>query len=243
MSTAISCHGTEPELRRVQISSIRLDGNTQHRSAVDPAVVADYTDLILSGVIFPPIRVWWDGSDFWLSDGFQRVEASNRARLSEIDALIMHGTLSDARWDSYAANAVHGVRRNTEETQRVIRLAIAHPNAAQLSNVQLAKHLHLSEATLRRWRNKLASPPDDDQVRLVRRGSTTYRLATTKIGRNAAARHSKSTGQLRVGLKIMKQQGSSKTQRVLNALGNWMFGCATNTDCLNAIERVLREEN
>lgn len=52
---------------------IRRDGGTQGRITVDAQTVADYAALMLEGVEFPPVRAWCDGTNYWLSDGFQRL--------------------------------------------------------------------------------------------------------------------------------------------------------------------------
>ena len=177
---------TQSDVQILLISAIRRDGQTQHRVAIDPSIIAEYASLMREGVSFPPVRVWWDGSDYWLSDGFQRVSAAEIAGRTQIAAKVLHGTLSDAQWDSYAANAAHGSRHSWAETQIVIRLALKHSNSAAMSNVQIAKHLHLSEATVRRGRKTLSSSPDEDSGRIVTRGKATYLLTTTKIGKTAA---------------------------------------------------------
>jgi transposase-like protein len=240
MSTSASA-ASEPETSMVPISSIRQDGQTQHRILIDPAIVSEYADLMRAGVVFPPIRVWGDGNHLWLSDGFQRIAAGKEAGFTEIPAQVFHGTLNDARWDSYAVNATHGMRRTPEETKRTVRLAIEHPNASHLSNVELAKHLHLPEATLRRWRKKLSSSTAEDAVRTVTRGKVTYQLKTSDIGKNPSARNDKPRRHLRVEIETMKEAASPKVRRLLNIVGNWAFGSATHSDCLDALERVLRE--
>jgi hypothetical protein len=53
------------------------------------------------GTTFPPIRVWWDGSSYWLSDGFQRLAAAKQAGITEITCKIPEGSLTEAQWDSY----------------------------------------------------------------------------------------------------------------------------------------------
>jgi len=225
----------------VPIASIRRDGQTQHRTSINPRVVAEYAELMRAGDIFPPIRIWWDDADFWLSDGFQRVAAAEQAGFTEILAEVRRGSQDDAKWDSYAANSTHGMRRTAEETRRVIRLTLAHANATHLSNVELAKHLHLSEATLRRWRKKLSSSHDEDAVRVVKRGKSTYQLVTKQIGAAVRARHDKSVTTLRAGMATMKGRCSPKARRLLNIVDNWAFGGATDAECLDAIERLLRE--
>jgi transposase-like protein len=221
------------------ISSIRKDGETQHRTATDLALVSTYSDLLQEGTVFPPITVWWDGSYYWLTDGFHRIAAASRAGFTEIMAEVKTGSLADAQWDSYSANYCHGLRWSAPEVQRVIELALAHPNASQRSNVEIAKHLHISENTVRRWRKKLTSPYGEDETRIVTRGCSTYPIATKRIGRSRSARRFKSRQDIRQDLNMMKDKGSPRAQRLLVIIGNWALGCSTPMECLDAIERLV----
>jgi hypothetical protein len=224
------------------ISEIRKDGDTQHRTAIDPRIVEEYAALMLDGVVFPPVTVWYDGTNYWLTDGFQRVAAAERSGLANIKAEIRQGTLQDAQWDSYRANATHGLRRTMLETQNVIQRALQHPNSDQLSNVQLAKHLNLPEATLRRYRGKLSSSSDEDAVRVVTRGHRTYVIKTRRIGKkHKKPVPEKSLRSLRQDLGEMRVKGSPNAQRLLNIFGNWAFGRANSSACLDAIEIAIRE--
>ena len=60
------------------LSFIRCDGGTQPREAINDAVVSEYAERIAEGDSFPPVTVYYDGSDYWLADGFHRVAASMR---------------------------------------------------------------------------------------------------------------------------------------------------------------------
>lgn len=233
--------GPRPDstIRSLPISSIRKDGETQHRAAIDLTLVSTYSDLLEEGTIFPPITVWWDGSYYWLTDGFHRTAAAERAGLTEITAEVRTGSLGDAQWDSYSANHCHGLRWSTEEVQRVIELALAHPNASHQSNVQIAKHLHISENTVRRWRKKLSSPRGEDSTRIVTRGASTYLIATKKIGHSRSARRVKSRQDIRQDLEMMKDKGSPTVRRLLAIIGNWALGRSTPMECLDAIERIV----
>ena len=92
---------------------------------------------------------------------------------------------------SCASNSTHGERRNPDETERVIRLVLQHPKFSKIGNVDIAKHLHVTEATIRRWRKQLSSSRDEDSVRVVTRKGTTYALATGNIGKNKGALRTK----------------------------------------------------
>ena len=168
-------------LRRLRIAQIRRDGDTQSRVVVDPRAVKEYAVLMQAGVEFPPVRVWFDGSAYWLADGFQRVAAAESIGRKSFPAEIHDGTLREAQWDSYGANSTHGARRTKPDTELAIRRALSHPNATHLSNVAIAKHLGMAEATVRRWRRR-SSSDDEDGVRVANRHGREYTIRTTLIG-------------------------------------------------------------
>src|ERR1700722_5925917 len=61
--------GSKTILTRItflDIGKIQTDAGTQGRVAIDPVVVQEYSELMASGVEFPPVRVWTDGSNYWL---------------------------------------------------------------------------------------------------------------------------------------------------------------------------------
>src|SRR5262245_22985512 len=72
-------------LRFLAIQQIRRDGGTQSRAALNEETITDYADAmedllrIPNGLSqFPPLIVFYDGTDYWLADGFHRVEAYER---------------------------------------------------------------------------------------------------------------------------------------------------------------------
>jgi hypothetical protein len=229
-----------PVVRPIPVASIRMDGGAQHRIAPDPNIVKEYAELMQTGVQFPPISVRYDGRDHWLSDGFQRIAAAKLAEFLEIRAEVRPGTREDAQWDSYAANATHGLRRTATETEKVIQLALQHPNAAEISNVQIAKHLHIPESTVRYWRKKLSSQTcEDSAVRTVTRGHTSSELNTTNLGKRTGGR-AKRRRDLRSDLATAKERSSPTVRVLLNIIEHWVLSPKCDSaELLNAIEGFL----
>lgn len=205
-----------------------------------PRLVASYAELMAQGVTLPPVRVWFDGTNYWLTDGFHRVAAAERIGCRHISAEVRCGSLGEARWDSFQANSAHGARRSPAETRKVIQAALQHPNAARLSNIEIARHLNIAEATLRRWRKIISPESCGDAIRLVTRGNSTYLLKISRIGKKRRER-AKSLGDIRIGMEQMKVQASPDARRLLNIFDNWALGRAHPASCLNAIETAIRE--
>jgi hypothetical protein len=236
---AAAASSPRPEIRLVPISFIRRDGDAQHRIAPDPNVVTRYAESMRAGEEFPPIPVRFDGADYWPSDGFSRLGARELNGCSDILAAVQPGTKEDAQWDSYSANATHGLRRTEAETERVIECALQHPNATAMSNVEIAKHLHISEPTVRRWREKLSSSCDEDSFREVIRNGVRYRQNTKNIGRNSCRRRAVSRRTLRCDLETMKQESAEVTCVLWTVIEKWVDGYCGASECVRAVERFL----
>ena len=63
----------------IPLSKIRIDGDTQPRLEVLPEIVDVYRRQMRKGADFPPVEVVFDGSDYWLCDGFHRYKAARLA--------------------------------------------------------------------------------------------------------------------------------------------------------------------
>lgn len=105
---------------RLHAAHLRLDGGTQTRAEIDLTVAADYADKMRDGAPFPPVVAFYDGSAYWLADGFHRVTAAKSAGLSELEADVRQGTRRDAILFSVGANAAHGLRRTNADKRRAV---------------------------------------------------------------------------------------------------------------------------
>lgn len=166
----------------IPIASIRLDGGTQPRSAIDFETVFDYMDAMGAGAKFPPVVVFYDGANYWLADGFHRVKAVDQGGSDEIVCDLRQGTQQDAQWYSFGANKTNGLRRTNDDKHRAVRAALLHPNGAQLSNRQISAHVGVDEGTVRNWRDKLTAEIPQSPKRKGRDGRT---INVTNIGKSA----------------------------------------------------------
>jgi len=196
-----------------------------------------------AGTEFPPVRTWFDGDNYWLSDGFQRVAATELTGVTIIAAEVLSGSLEDAKWDSYAANSQHGLRRTRADIQAIIERALEHLKGSQLSNNQIARHLNVPEATLRRWRRSASSSNGEDTSRIAVRAGRTYSIETGRIGRKASHRSArpKSGDCLRRELRDMKELASPGARTVLAMVDIWVCGRTSLTVCLEGIEQAVRD--
>lgn len=122
------------ELRR-----IRLDGGTQARVETNKAVVAEYAEAMQNGATFPPVTVFYDGSDYWLADGFTRYEAAQSIGMEKIVEEVIPGTRRDAVLHSLGANAKHGLRRTNADKHKAVETLLADDEWSKWSDREIAR--------------------------------------------------------------------------------------------------------
>jgi hypothetical protein len=217
------------------------DESLQHRSAIDINVVRDWAALMRCGTEFPPVTVWQDGDIYWLSDGFHRTAAAEEAGRKEIRAEIRAGTFADAKWDSYAANSTHGLRRTRSETTAVICDALRHPNANKFSNVYISKFLQVPEATVRYWRSKLSLHAN---VRTVTRGSTTYQMDIKNLAerKSGSERKLKNRRDQASEISEMRAQASAPVKALLSIIEKWSLGQLPPARCVEVLEKFVHHK-
>ena len=111
-------------LRPISLADIRLDAGTQIRAGVTEDVVSEYCERMLAGDVFPDADVFFDGTAYYLADGFHRVLAAGRAKLSVIQCIVHPGNVSDAIWFAIGANRKNGLPRTATDKHRAIELAL-----------------------------------------------------------------------------------------------------------------------
>ena len=125
---------------RLLLSQIRTDGGTQARAEINQMTVVEYAKEIKEGHRFPPIVVFYDGTFYWLSDGFHRLSAHRLADLRNIEVELKLGTLREAILYAVGANAEHGLRRSIQDKYHAVRMFLLDEEWSQWSDRMIAKH-------------------------------------------------------------------------------------------------------
>jgi hypothetical protein len=102
---------------------------------------------------FPPILCTFDGTNYWMYDGFHRYFAAQAAGFLEFDVVYKPGTMEDAQDLSYGVNADHGLPTNKKDREKRVRNALSkerHANASDREIAKLCKVSHTYVASLRR---------------------------------------------------------------------------------------------
>ncbi len=162
-----------PQKGVVPVDGIRLDGGTQPRDAIHYEWAREYAEEMQAGAVFPPVTVYFDGTDYWLADGFHRVEAARMAGLERIAADVREGTRRDAILRSVHANADHGHRRTNADKRRAALKLLEDEEWSQWSDREIARQCGVSHDFVNRLRQSSLSSNDSD---------TTTRTYTDKHG-------------------------------------------------------------
>jgi FtsZ-binding cell division protein ZapB len=133
------------ERKLLGIDVIRIDGGTQSREKIDETIVSEYADLIEDGVVFPAVRVYFDGVSHYLADGFHRYHAHRKAGKGAIEADVENGMLRDAILYSLGANHQHGLRRTNADKRKAVQAMLDDFEWETWSNAEIARCCHVSE--------------------------------------------------------------------------------------------------
>ena len=159
----------------VDLSTIRTDGGTQPRAAIDTMLVETYAEDMASGAVFPPLVIFHDGVTNWLADGFHRFYAAKGCGLAEFECDVRQGTVRDAILFSVSANASHGLRRTNEDKRRAVLTLLNDPTWAQWSDREISRHCAVTHEMVGRLR-PAPSGGERQMARTVERGGSTYTM-------------------------------------------------------------------
>jgi hypothetical protein len=192
-----------PTVQYIALDDIHTNGGTQARAQLDPTTVEEYaaTWLTLSHRQngfdqMPPIVVYYDGSDYWLADGFHRVEAYTRfvdgcdssASPRGLMAEVRQGTRRDAVLYACGANAAHGLRRTNADKRRAVETLLRDEEWRLWSNRKIADACAVDHKTVADVRDQLVAtgeiPQSDERQGADGRTTNTAGITAANAGRN-----------------------------------------------------------
>lgn len=146
-------------IKSINIKAIRIDGGTQSREKLDQTVVDEYAELMKEGTEFPPISVVHDGNEYYLSDGFHRLLAAQKAGKASINCDVLTGTLRDAILYSLSANSSHGLRRTVEDRRKAVMTMLEDFEWSEWSDREIARQCHVSHPFVAKLRAGMKPEP------------------------------------------------------------------------------------
>jgi hypothetical protein len=183
----------EKKLQRLPITQIRKNPVCQQREELDLKVVEDYKEAFLQNIKLPPVKVKFDGSVYWLYDGFHTTEAAIGAQLTELMVEVTSGTLRDAILASVGVNADHGLRRSNQTKRNAVMVLLQDEEWRIWSNREIARRCNVSESLVRDLKKDLeekSTTKDDNSIITAFKRSDNPKKYIDKYG-NESKMHTK----------------------------------------------------
>ena len=112
------------EIKRVPIEEISIYGGTQARASTNDDAIDSYVESIQSGHSFPPVEIYFDGTKYWLADGFHRLLAYKRAGKTDVQSRIFKGSRKDALLHALGANSQNSLYRSNADKRNAVEIAL-----------------------------------------------------------------------------------------------------------------------
>ncbi len=173
----------QPTIEKLLIADIRRNGGTQQRTELNKETVVDYAEAMKRGDRFPPIKLRFDGENYWLTDGFHTTEAAWSIGKKEIEAEVIQGTQRDAILDSVGVNANHGLRRSNADKRRAVTTLLQDQEWGKWSDREIAKHCKVDHKTVGKIRKELTGEiPSDNPKKYTDKYGNKSVMQTQNIG-------------------------------------------------------------
>jgi hypothetical protein len=171
-------------IKTLNLAVLRLDGDTQARLALSQERVQEYAALMEDGEEFRPVDAFFDGSDYWLADGFHRYFATKANKKTSIAVTIHNGTLEDAQLFAFGANK-HGLHMLATDIRHCIVRMLEHPRWSGWTNAAIAKHVGTSKMTVGRVKAAMSEPEESTEKKYVNKHGQESTINTAKLGRKS----------------------------------------------------------
>jgi hypothetical protein len=171
-------------VKSLNVLNIRIDGGTQTRQ-LNQDRVSEYAEQIKDGAKFPPIVVFFDGKEYWLSSGFHRYFANKQIGNVSIECDVKEGTIRDAKLFAYGANG-HGLPHTSEENRRIVLEMRQDSEWMGWTNAQIAKHIHISAMTVGRI-IKSTKEVEPEEKKYINKHGQEATIKTKNLGKKKEA--------------------------------------------------------
>jgi N6-adenosine-specific RNA methylase IME4 len=147
---------TQGEIKRLRLDQLRTDGGTHCRIEINAFQLDEYVDAMRRKEKFPPVRARYDGTDYWLWDGFHRVAAAQEFGAKAIEVEVKPGTRRDAILDAVGANTKHGLPRNNIDKREAVSKLLRDSEWVKWSNREIARCCRVSHEFVAQVREYLS---------------------------------------------------------------------------------------
>ena len=131
-------------IKVLNLAAVVLDPKLQSRTETNEQTIDDYADAIKSGEEFPPLLVYFDGTHYWLVDGYHRYHAHKKAGKAGASCDVVNGTFRDAVLHATCVNSRHGMRRTHADKRKAVMTLLDDFEWSDWSNAEIARQCVVS---------------------------------------------------------------------------------------------------
>lgn len=134
----------------LSVDLLQTDADTQNRSAINEDAAGDYADLITESDgkwPFPPLDVFHDDAEYFVSDGFHRLLGAKQAERGSVPCIVHKGTARDARIFGMTANDTHGLRLSRAERRENVEWLL--DNGGKMTQKAVAEKAGVTTRTVK----------------------------------------------------------------------------------------------
>jgi len=195
------------------LAQLRRDARLQMRERMDENHTLTLVAVLDRGAKLDAVRVKYDGTAYWLTDGFHRVAAHEHLGRTEIECEVTRGDFDDAVIDAAGSNTEEKLKRSNVDKRRAIEALLANAKCADWSNRRIADHAGVSEGSVRNARGDAPSAPA--QVTQVKGAAPTSRKG--RDGKTYQSNGQRDAGKLRAFNNTLEKMRAATTLHELDA--------------------------
>ena len=162
-------------IKVLNLGALVLDPKLQSRTETNESTIEEYADAIKMGDEFPPLLVYFDGTHYWLVDGYHRYHAHKKVGKAGVACEVVNGTFTDAVLRATSVNTKHGMRRTYADKRKAVMTLLDDFEWRDWSNAEIARHCGVSPTFVANLRE--SGGPDEVK----------YKTATGKVMTKAKA--------------------------------------------------------
>jgi hypothetical protein len=154
---------------------------------------ARFPRVAINKAEFPAIVVFYDGSNYWLADGFHGVLGGQKAEIAELQADIRQGDKRNAILYSVGANSDHGLRRTNSDKRRAVMTLLDDAEWRQWGDREISRRCNVSDKTVTSTReewhrmNPGVSLRNSEVRKVNTKHGTVTTMKTSNIGKRPKA--------------------------------------------------------
>lgn len=228
-------------MKKLNLAVIRIDGDTQAREALSQEKVNEYAELMKDGAAFPAIDVFFDGSEYWLADGFHRYFATKAQGVVSIEANVHTGTLEEAQLYACGANKGRGLEMSWKDIRHVVMRMLRHATWGKWTNAEIARHVGCSKMTVGRVKASIEEPDKETKKTYRNQHGQEKTIETKNLGRKKEEEANEDHHLVELTDTVNDLSSENQALRDKIALGQWDASDIEKIDVEDTITQ-LREQ-